>query len=642
MGVESAVASLPREPGAAARTLGGESVRGGLEGEDRGYLSPPSVVRTGILGVSTPAGTLLSDDVERRLPLDEHAPESLRRGRGRFYVPSDEDLFEDPIDLRSASPQGLVKTLVALKTWDVETPHRTGAARAGGRPREGDTKTTLHLCQPTAQPELCYGTAQRGGQRLVCIAENCAFSHKPDRRPDLRRGYYIKSPSGAESPTMFPSCYVLEEEFRQSPALQEAVAAPMELSALVRLVQAVQGGEASEDARREQARFARSAIKPARARIDLLNPKRRKVGRTTLEDSPDGSVVPEGSDDEEGGVVDRVHLLEGSLGERGPGTAAPTAWAAIRGLEEAFDVLDQRQVRAKNDVASLESIAAPKSYVKDTVRAGMSDVARPLLERFKRLEERSRAAQGSAGGATYAEETRRVLQGVRGGLKDTRKHLADLIRSRDPATAVGLKTLVTRLENKLSAVEQEVGGGMVEVGPYKFRSQAEVAAFIEKYFPSGVGVYDCFLSVSGIIQRVGPGVSDVATLQADETHEYKVKRNERKTKVITSFQGAYPSILGKTTPFSELKSVLNWANHEKGGFSDRLKKTIRNERREFEGYLRIVFKSHPDAHDFCHKLFEHACGWKTSFLAHFLTYYEDLVRQASPGKGSSVAIRKQC
>ena len=53
---------------------------------------------------------------------------------------------------------------------------------------------------------------------------------------------------------MFPSYYVSEEEFRQSPALQEAVASPMELSALVRLVQAVQGGEASEDARRGQAR----------------------------------------------------------------------------------------------------------------------------------------------------------------------------------------------------------------------------------------------------------------------------------------------------------------------------------------------------------------------------------------------------
>ena len=87
---------------------------------------------------------------------------------------------------------------------------------------------------------------------------------------------------------------------------------------------------------------------------------------------------------------------------------------------------------------------------------------------------------------------------------------------------------------------------------------------------------------------------------------------------------------------------MNWTNHEKGGFTDRLKETIRNERREFDGYLRIVFQAHQEAYDFCHKLFEHACGWITWFLAHFLTYYEDLVRQASPGKGSSAAIRKQC
>ena len=89
--------------------------------------------------------------------MDEHAPESLRRGSGGFYVPSDDELYEepyDPMDQRSASPQGLIKTLGNLTTWDVDTPHRTGAARGGGRPREGDTKTTLHLCQPTAQPEL--------------------------------------------------------------------------------------------------------------------------------------------------------------------------------------------------------------------------------------------------------------------------------------------------------------------------------------------------------------------------------------------------------------------------------------------------------------------------------------------------------
>ena len=142
-------------------------------------------------------------------------------------------------------------------------------------------------------------------------------------------------------------------------------------------------------------------------------------------------------------------------------------------------------------------------------------------------------------------------------------------------------------------------------------------------------VYDCFLSVSGIIQRVGPGVSDVATLQADETHEYRVNQNERKTKIITSFRTKYPGIFGKVTPFSELKSVQNWT-------------TTRNERGEFDGYLQMLFESHPKAYDFCHKLFEYACGWITWFLAHFLKYYEDLVRQASPVRGSTAAIRKQC
>ena len=82
----------------------------------------------------------------------------------------------------------------------------------------------------------------------MCIAENCSFSHKPDRRPDLRRGFYIKSPPGAESPTMFPSYNVTVEQVRFDPPRQEAVTQTMELSALILLVQAVQGGEASEDA----------------------------------------------------------------------------------------------------------------------------------------------------------------------------------------------------------------------------------------------------------------------------------------------------------------------------------------------------------------------------------------------------------
>ena len=82
-----------------------------------------------------------------------------------------------------------------------------------------------------------------------------------------------------------------------------------------------------------------------------------------------------------------------------------------------------------------------------------------------------------------------------------------------------------------------------------------MTAFVERAFPPELEVYDCFLGVSGIIQRVGPGVSDVATLQADETHEHRVNRNERKTKITVSFQAKYSGIFGKVTPFSKLKSV---------------------------------------------------------------------------------------
>ena len=103
---------------------------------------------------------------------------------------------------------------------------------------------------------------------------------------------------------MFPTYYVSEEEVRVNAALQEAKTQPMELSALIRRVQAVQGGEASEDAIREQARFAWSAIKAPRARTKLLTFKRRKVDSTSpIELSSDGS------DDNEVEVVDRVHLL---------------------------------------------------------------------------------------------------------------------------------------------------------------------------------------------------------------------------------------------------------------------------------------------------------------------------------------------
>ena len=118
-----------------------------------------------------------------------------------------------------------------------------------------------------------------------------------------------------------------------------------------------------------------------------------------LEVPQDGSDGSDGSDNNEVGVVYRVYLLEGSLGKRGPGTAAPTVWEAIRGLEEALDVLDRQQARTDGEVASLEADTAPKSYVRDTVRTRLADVARPLLDRVKQLEGRLQTAQGSAGRA---------------------------------------------------------------------------------------------------------------------------------------------------------------------------------------------------------------------------------------------------
>ena len=125
------------------------------------------------------------------------------------------------------------------------------------------------------------------------------------------------------------------------------------------------------------------------------------------------------------------------------------------------------------------------------MRKGLAEIARPLLDRVKQFEGRSQMAQGSAdGGAAKAEETRRGLLDTRQGLRDTRRHMANLIRSNDPEMTVGLKTLVMRLELKISAVEQEVGGGMVEIGPYKFRSQAEVATFVGRAFLPELEVYD--------------------------------------------------------------------------------------------------------------------------------------------------------
>ena len=53
----------------------------GFGGGDRGNLSPPSVGRTENPAVTTPTGDGLFGDLERRLPLDDHAPESLRKPR---------------------------------------------------------------------------------------------------------------------------------------------------------------------------------------------------------------------------------------------------------------------------------------------------------------------------------------------------------------------------------------------------------------------------------------------------------------------------------------------------------------------------------------------------------------------------------
>ena len=154
---------------------------------------------------------------------------------------------------------------------------------------------------------------------------------------------------------------------------------------------------------------------------------------------------------------------------------------------------------------------------------------------------------------------------------------------------------------------------MVAIGQYEFHSQVDAGAFVAKAFPHGEEVYECFMSASlGYHPASQSGVTDLATLQADKTHEHRVKRGERKTQAIASFQTKYPATLaalGNKVSFSELKMVQNWTNLEKDGFTGLLEETIRNERGEFHGYLMMVFETHPVAYDFCHKLFEHACDW---------------------------------
>ena len=201
-------------------------------------------------------------------------------------------------------------------------------------------------------------------------------------------------------------------------------------------------------------------------------------------------------------------------------------------------------------------------------------------------------------------------------------------------------TKVAVLEHKLMEVEQRVVGGVVEVGRFSFRSRADADLFAEG-FPDEE-VYHCFLSFSGLVQRVSRGIKSVEALQADETHEYRVHRNERKTKVINSFATKYPSVLGKDTPFSALKSVDEWTNYDKTGFADLLEETMRNEREAFPGQVAVLLENHPEQITFCEKLFEHACAWITWFLAEFKQYYEDLVHKASLGKTATPAVKKQC
>ena len=89
------------------------------------------------------------------------------------------------------------------------TLHRAGSTRRGERKGEdaqdGNTRTTLHFCDPEGQVAICYRTATRGGHRLVCIAKNCPYGHKPCQRADLDRGHYVKSPPGKELPAMYPT-----------------------------------------------------------------------------------------------------------------------------------------------------------------------------------------------------------------------------------------------------------------------------------------------------------------------------------------------------------------------------------------------------------------------------------------------------
>ena len=187
--------------------------------------------------MTTPlGGGLFGDDGDRfrRLLLDENAPASFRtpiESMQMFLDPRDADSFEKDGGLQRKwveCPQVPLQDLVDMMSMDGDLgarsmPHRAGSTRREGHRRddslEGDTRTTLHFCDPKGQEAVCYGTATRGEQRLVCITENCPHGHKPNQREDLDRGFYVKSPPGRGTPTMFPTHFTMEEAMRRNPGL---------------------------------------------------------------------------------------------------------------------------------------------------------------------------------------------------------------------------------------------------------------------------------------------------------------------------------------------------------------------------------------------------------------------------------------
>ena len=138
-------------------------------------------------------------------------------------------------------------------------------------------------------------------------------------------------------------------------------------------------------------------------------------------------------------------------------------------------------------VASLEATAAPKGCMRDAVRTGVAQVARPLLDLVKKLEGHSQTAQGSAGGAAYPVEMRWGLLDTRQALMDTRKHMANLIKLNDPEMTVGLKTLVARLEHKDLGVRAACGRGDGRSQPLRVPQPGGGGGFCRERFSGRVG-----------------------------------------------------------------------------------------------------------------------------------------------------------